>query len=147
MRATIIERFEYLCRIIPGLLNGIDENSFCEKPRPGKWSKKEIIGHLLDSAANNHQRFVRGQFEQDPKITYDQDKWNESNYYLKIGSAQVISFWEIYNRHLLEVIKNIPETKLQNKVNTGGETSHTLEFLIGDYLDHMEHHLKQVVAY
>ncbi|MES2678411.1 MAG: DinB family protein [Bacteroidota bacterium] len=147
MIAHTIERLEHLCRVIPALLKGIDEPSFSSQPQPGKWSKKEILGHLVDSATNNHQRFVRGQFENTPTIIYDQDKWNESNHYLKINSAQLITFWENYNRHLLEVVKNIPEKKLQNKVNSGGEDNYTLEFLIQDYVVHMEHHLKQVVVY
>jgi len=140
-----ILRLSFLCDTIPGLLSAIDEQSFSAKPAPQKWSKKEIIGHLIDSATNNHQRFVRGQFEENPKIVYDQNKWNEHNYYDRMSSKQVILFWTAYNKQLVEVIKNIPKEKLQNKVNT--EASHTLEFLIIDYVEHMEHHLRQVVVY
>jgi len=140
-----IERLAFLCDTIPGLLNAIDEQAFSAKPAPQKWSKKEIIGHLIDSATNNHQRFVRGQFEENPKIVYDQNKWNDHNYYNLIDGKQIIAFWAFYNKHLVEVIKNIPEEKLKNIVNTEGR--YTLEFLIIDYVEHMEHHLRQVVVY
>ena len=142
-----IERLQFLCNTIPGLLIQIDEQTFSQKPGYNKWSKKEIIGHLIDSAANNHQRFVRGQFEENPKITYDQNRWNESGFYQKINGKQIISFWESYNRQLLELIKNIPVSKLKSLVNTGGEKSLTLEFLIQDYVEHLEHHLRQVTTY
>lgn len=88
-----IKRLEHLCDIIPQLLTEIDAQTFAVKPKLNKWSKKEIIGHLIDSATNNHQRFVRGQFEDVPKIVYDQNKWNEFNFYQKMDGQQIISFW------------------------------------------------------
>jgi len=140
-----IERLQFLCNTIPSLLLEIDETIFSMKTKPEKWSKKEIIGHLIDSATNNHHRFVRGQFEETPIITYDQNKWNENNYYQKINSIQIISFWEAYNRQLLELIKHIPKEKLNYKINTGDENNLTIGFLIEDYIQHLEHHLKQVI--
>lgn len=74
MIETSIARLQILCDTIPDLLLNIDEIIFSEKPSNNKWSKKEIIGHLIDSAANNHQRFVRAQFEDLPSIAYDQNK-------------------------------------------------------------------------
>ncbi len=142
-----IQRLEYLCNTIQGLLYNIDDTSFSLKSNPAKWSKKEIIGHLIDSAANNHQRFVRGQFESIPLIKYDQNNWNLYNYYNSMNSRQVISFWEIYNRQLLELFRLIPEKKLLKKVDTGDETNYTIEFLIKDYVRHLEHHLRQIVVY
>ncbi len=105
------------------------------------------MGHLIDSATNNHQRFIRGQFEQAPRIRYDQDKWNAAGFYQQMESKHIISFWTAYNRHLIELIKRIPEDKLMNKVDSGAEAYLTLEFLINDYVTHLEHHLKQVVDY
>jgi len=142
-----IARLQFLCDTIPPLLNAMDAQAFSAKPAPGKWSKKEVIGHLIDSAANNHHRFVRGQFEDMPFIRYDQNKWNEHNYYQQMDKAQVIAFWTIYNKQLLELIKRIPNNKLSNKVRTEGENGLTLQFLIEDYVVHMEHHLRQVVSY
>ncbi len=142
-----IKRLEYLCDIIPQLLTEIQEQTFSVKPEPNKWSKKEIIGHLIDSATNNHQRFVRGQFEDVPKIVYDQNKWNEFNFYQKIDGQQIISFWTIYNRQLAELIKNIPEENLSKECKSGDDKNLTLDFLINDYVEHLEHHLRQVVTY
>lgn len=124
----------------------IDDLNFSEKISPDKWSKKEIIGHLIDSATNNHQRFVRGQFENKPQIVYDQNNWNVYNFYQQIDKNQIIDFWVIYNKQLLELIKRIPPENLQLECFVG-EKSLTLEFLITDYVDHLEHHLKQVVSY
>jgi len=142
-----IKRLEYLCDTIPQLLTEMDEQTFSVKPKPNKWSKKEIVGHLIDSATNNHQRFVRGQFEDVPKIVYDQNRWNEFNFYQKMDGQQIISFWTIYNRQLVELIKNIPEENLSKECKSGDDKNLTLDFLINDYVEHLEHHLRQVVAY
>ena len=117
-----------------------------EKQLPTKWSKKQILGHLIDSATNNHQRLVRGQFETNPEITYDQNKWNEFSFYQEMESQQIIKFWIIYNAQLLEIIKRIPSDSLKNQIKVG-VNSLTLEFLIVDYVEHLEHHLKQIIDY
>lgn len=101
---------------------------------------------MIDSAINNHLRFVKGQFEDIPKITYDQNKWNENNYYQQIDIIQLIEFWAVYNKQLIEVIKRIPIAKLRNKVNTG-ERDLTIEYLFIDYVDHLEYHLRQIIDY
>ena len=116
------------------------------KPAPTKWSKKEIIGHLIDSATNNHQRFVRGQFENIPEISYDQNNWNEFSFYNQIDSKQIISFWTIFNKQIIEIIKRIPKENLEKQIKIGNNIL-TLEFLIIDYVEHLEHHLKQIIEY
>jgi hypothetical protein len=143
----VIQRLDYLCRIIPPLLQQEDEAAFSLPRAPGKWSKKQIIGHLIDSAANNHQRFVRAQFEEVPKITYNQDQWNVFNFYDRIALHQVLAMWEVYNRQLLELMRHIPPENLRRTCDTGGPIPYTLDFLIRDYLDHLEHHLREMVAY
>lgn len=147
MTHKAIDRLQLLSNKIPKLLLEIDEVSYSMKINPQKWSKKEIIGHLIDSATNNHHRFVRGQFEDTPRITYDQNQWNANNYYQYINATQLISFWEFYNKQLVQLLKNIPSEKLLNMVDTGGENTLTLEFLIEDYILHLEHHLKQIIDY
>lgn len=146
MLQSSIFRLEYLIQTIPDLLLEIDERAFSLQPAPNKWSKKQIIGHLIDSATNNHHRFVRGQFEDEPEIRYDQDKWNACGFYQDMDGKQLIAFWTVYNKQLLEIVKRIPESHLSRKVRVG-DNLHTLEFLIIDYVRHMEHHLKQVVSY
>ena len=142
-----IKRLEYLCDTIPKLLTEIGEPIFSLKPSANKWSKKEIIGHLIDSATNNHQRLVRGQFEEKPTIVYDQNKWNEYGFYQQIDGRQIINFWTYYNRQLIELVKYVPKENLQRECKTSNNNSHTLEFLFDDYVKHLEHHLRQVVRY
>jgi len=141
-----INRLNCIIDTAPKLLTEISEENMSAKPLADKWSKKEILGHLIDSATNNHQRFVRGQFEHNPEIRYDQNKWNEFSYYQKIDSSQIINFWTIYNRQLIEIIKRIPIENLTNQIRIG-ENLLTLEFIIIDYVDHLEHHLKKITDY
>ena len=146
MIESSIQRLQFLCDIIPPLLAQITETDFSYKPLPDKWSKKEILGHLIDSATNNHQRFVRAQFENVPSIMYDQDSWNKYSYYNQMNSTHLISFWAVYNKHLLELIKRIPKDNYQKECKTGGSNT-TIQDLAEDYVKHLEHHLKQITVY
>lgn len=141
-----LNRLEYIINLTPKMLTEISEENMSTKPSPTKWSKKEIIGHLIDSATNNHQRFVRGQFENIPEISYDQNNWNEFSFYNQIESIQIISFWTIYNKQIIEIIKRIPKENLEKQIKIGDNIL-TLEFLIIDYVEHLEHHLKQIIEY
>jgi hypothetical protein len=147
MVTETLKRIQYLCDTIPGKLRKISEQEFSLKPSAAVWSKKEILGHLIDSASNNHQRFVRVQFEDLPTIFYDQNKWNRSSRYNAMTAQHLISFWEIFNRHLCEIAKRIPETDLQRKCRTDNEKTVTLQWLIDDYVVHLEHHLHQLLEY
>jgi len=142
-----IDRLTYICNTIPAILKAIPDADFSHKPTPGKWSKKEILGHLIDSATNNHQRFVRVQFEETPFIIYNQDNWNLFSHHQDIPGSQVITFWELYNRYLLEIIKRIPANLLQRKCKTNESSDVTLQWIIEDYVVHMEHHLHEIVNY
>lgn len=141
-----INRLNFIIDKAPSILTEIGEENMSAKSLPTKWSKKEIIGHLIDSATNNHQRFVRGQFEHNPEIRYDQNKWNEFSFYQEIDSNQIISFWTIYNRQLLEIISRISTENLKKQIKVGDNLL-TIEFLIVDYVEHLDHHLKQVIDY
>ena len=141
-----LNRLEYIINLTPKMLTEISEENMSTKPSPTKWSKKEIIGHLIDSATNNHHRFVRGQFENIPEISYDQNNWNEFSFYNQIESKQIISFWTIYNKQIIEIIKRIPKENLEKQIKIGNNIL-TLEFLIIDYVEHLEHHLKQIIEY
>jgi hypothetical protein len=141
-----IQRLEHLCNIIPPVLLQISPGEFQQKPAPGKWSRQEELGHLIDSATNNHQRFIRVQFEDTPTIIYIQDQWVKLNHYNELPMADVVELWRRYNLHLAEVCKRIPQENLLRTCNTGGEPV-TLEFLINDYVGHQEHHLRHIVQY
>jgi hypothetical protein len=142
-----LERLAYLCHTLPDLLTALDETLFSKKPSSEKWSKKEILGHLIDSATNNHQRFVRSQFEAVPTIVYDQNQWNTYNYYPHISKKQLIAFWTVYNQQLLELLQHMPNENLLKTCKTSDGNTHTVAFLFADYVEHMEHHLKQILTY
>jgi hypothetical protein len=147
MTPQIIRRLDFLISIIPDLLREINEVDFSLKPASDKWSKKQILGHLIDSATNNHQRFIRGQFEDTPTIGYNQNEWNRHSHYNEINSGQLIDFWTSYNKHLLEIMKRMPAASLQKECRSADGTTCTIAFLMEDYLAHLEHHLKQIVTY
>jgi DinB superfamily len=142
-----IERLTYLCDIMPPLLTAKGEEELSYKAGPTKWSKKQIIGHLIDSATNNHHRLIRGQFEHIPLISYDQDQWNEHGYYQQMGSSQLIAMWAVYNKQLLALIRLIPADKLKREVGVADKKEVTLDFIINDYVGHLEHHLRELVTY
>lgn len=146
MIENAISRLIDVVNKVPSILIEISEDELTKKPMPYQWSKKEILGHLVDSATNNHQRFVRGQFETIPEIRYDQNKWNEFSFHQEIDSTQLILFWTIYNKQLIEIIKRIPVEHRTREINVG-EKIVTLGFIITDYVDHLEYHLKQITDY
>ncbi len=142
-----VEKLHYLFEKIPAQLLEINEDDFSFKPSSEKWSKKEILGHLIDSATNNHQRFIRVQFEDTPAIFYDQNNWNTYGFYQQMPKKQLIDFWVIYNTHLMALIMHIPNEHLYRTCKMKDGSVVTLEYLIQDYVVHLEHHLKQIIHY
>ena len=125
-------------------LQAIADDVASQKPQPHKWSTKEILGHLIDSAANNHQRFVRLQLQ--PEISlpgYDQDNWVRLNRYQQTPWSQIITLWSAYNRHLATVIESLDDAALAH-VWHSPDGDVTLEFIATDYVRHLKHHLKQI---
>ncbi len=145
MTEKFIQRLDFICNTIPPLLNEMTEEDLSYKSSAEKWSRKQILGHLIDSATNNHQRFIRVQFETIPFIKYDQNNWNHYSNYQELDAAHLIQLWTIYNRHLIHIIRSIPEENLLKECNIGKEANVTLLFVIEDYVRHLEHHLSQIV--
>lgn len=126
-------------------LFAISEEQAGEKPFSEKWSFKEIIGHLIDSAANNHQRFVRMQQVADlGAFGYDQMHWVNSQHYQSADWQALVVLWHSYNRHLSHVIANIRPETLTHTCDMGYDAPTTLQFVAEDYVKHLQHHLKQV---
>ena len=135
--ASVVER------AIPPL-SAISEEAASIKPSPGKWSKKEILGHLIDSAANNHQRFVRLQLQPEINLPgYDQDNWVRLNRYQQKPWAEIVALWSAYNRHLVSVIESLDDSALGH-VWHASDGDVTLEFIATDYVRHLKHHLAQI---
>src|SRR5689334_107880 len=87
----------------------ISDSEFSNKPLPNKWSKKEVVGHLIDSAQNNLRRFIVGQYEATPpNIVYDQDFWVTANGYQKIKKEEVIALWRLVNERICDVLDAMP---------------------------------------
>ncbi len=124
----------------------LSEEVFSFKVAPGKWSPREIIGHLTDSAQNNIQRFVRAQYEDTPRIVYAQDEWVRLQGYQHCDKEELIRLWVSINRHLCRILVNMDPSSYERKCDTGNTTPelHTLSFLAEDYLNHLVHHLDQM---
>jgi hypothetical protein len=125
-------------------------------PAPGKWSPKEIVGHLIDSATNNHQRFVRAQFTDDLIFPgYEQAEWVQVQRYRERRWLELVELWWQYNLHLAHVMANVPtatKTKPRTRHNlhqlawqaVSEDTPVTLEYFMRDYVGHLRHHLDQI---
>lgn len=128
------------------------------KPRAeSEWSSKQILGHLIDSAANNHARFVQGQMKDDLVfLGYDQDRWVQLQHYQQAPWPQLIELWRAYNLHLQHIMATASPDKLHQThtqhslqtiaFNTVTESQPTtLEYLMKDYVAHLKHHLGQIL--
>ncbi|MBL7828579.1 MAG: DinB family protein [Saprospiraceae bacterium] len=117
------------------------------KETPDRWSKQEILGHLIDSAANNHHKFVRtatapgGHLE---FVGYAQNQWVAVQNYQEMNWPELIEFWYTYNRHLVRLMENLPASTHLHTISIDQQEPLTLEFIMHDYNDHLEHHLSQI---
>lgn len=134
-------------------LSSITGEAASEKVSPEKWSYKELVGHLIDSAANNHPRFVRMQHQDKPSFhPYDQDQWVSIQNYHEYTWTELVEVWANYNSLLVHVIRNINPEMLENTIPDGKnfafiipDSDPTLEYMVKDYNVHLLHHLKQIV--
>jgi hypothetical protein len=124
-------------------LHKLEEEKAVYKPLPNKWSKKELIGHMIDSAQNNIRRFIVAQYEDQPKIVYNQDKWVEINNYQDYSVADLVNLWHLLNKQICTILKNTPSKLGDREVQT--EAVHSIEWLANDYIKHLKHHLHQVL--
>jgi hypothetical protein len=130
----------------PRLLRMVEED-VSAKPYADKWSLKEILGHLVDSASNNHQRVVRMQEAADiGQFRYAQEHWVNSQQYRSERWDDLVNLWFLYNKHFAHVIQHIEASSLTHVCHTGGPEPVTLQFVVEDYVRHVRHHLDQIFS-
>jgi len=151
LSSAINENFEFLQHL----------KDPAKKPQPDKWSPKQIIGHLIDSANNNHRRFVKAQLQDNLVfLGYKQEGWVDAQNYQEADWLELLGMWKTYNLFICKVIENISEEKLNymttehcfDKMAWGKHTekfpkegaASNLAFLIEDYIGHLEHHVQQI---
>lgn len=146
MNKVLVE-FTAILQDAPRRLMDIADADAARKPAPGRWSKKEILGHLIDSASNNHQRFLRAQFaEHIDYPAYEQDSWVAAQAYGTENWSDLVNLWTLYNRHLLHLLRHMPEKALTHQVSIGGNPPVTLAAIAEGYLKHVNNHLNQILG-
>jgi hypothetical protein len=137
---------ETIEREVPNLRALTDEAAAQNDGRPGSWTRKQELGHLIDSATNNHLRFMLASIDGEFRGPgYAQDKWVEAHGYRDIEWYALVDLWYQYNALLAHLVERIPEAHMSNGCVIG-ESVVTLRFVIEDYVRHMQHHLDHVLA-
>lgn len=140
---TIISELQKIIEDYSTQLTLLSEADFSHKPSATKWSGKEYLGHLVDSAQSNIRRFVMAQYEDKPFIIYDQEKWVAAADYQDYPLKDLIDLWIRINKHLIIILKKMPESAYEKEVQT--QELHTVKWLAADYNKHLLHHLHQVL--
>jgi hypothetical protein len=140
-----LKQLSALIHDVPPMLSKLPQSQVETKPSPIKWSPKEELGHLLDSAANNHQRIVRTQLEHEPKMPgYDGNAWVELHKYQHRDWQEMIELWQALNRQLLTAAEAVPESAWSRTCTIADSKPLTLKFVFEDYIRHMVHHLEHI---
>ncbi len=134
-----------LLQNVPARLEKLSKDDVERKSTPSKWSAKEELGHLLDSAANNHQRIVRAQSENNlAMFGYDQNRWVAIHAYQRRDWKELIELWQALNRQLLAAAEAVPDSAWSHTLTVAGSEPLTLKFVFEDYVAHMAHHLQHI---
>jgi hypothetical protein len=145
MKSTAQNLRQTIDLILPHLKQ-ISDAEACIKPLPNKWSKKEILGHLIDSACNNQQKFVRMMAHQHLNfVGYAQDFWVGEQHYNEASWQEIINLWYAYNFHIAHIIEFVNPDFLQNTITIDDKGLFTLEFIMKDYAEHLKHHVKAIL--
>ena len=130
---------------LPGRLRALPADKTTHKPAPNTWSPKEELGHLLDSAANNHQRLVSTQLEEKPAMpSYDGDAWVALHRYQHRDWETLIGLWVALNRQLLAAAEAAKDSAWSRTCTIADSAPLTLQFVFDDYVDHMLQHLRHI---
>ncbi len=147
----IINQLNNRISLVNSYISALSEEALQAKLNDNSWSKKEILGHLIDSAQSNIRRMVVGQYQENAHIIYHQNEWVKAADYQSYNSKDLLDFWVLLNKHFCQVLKNLPLENYQTTTNWGSATTPmleqdlvTLEFVANDYIRHLDHHLKQM---
>jgi len=142
-----VTEFRQILDEVPAKLSRFSDADAAGSSGIGQWSRKQILGHLIDSASNNHQRFVRGQLQEDLiSPGYAQEAWVSTQHYQDRQWADLVAFWAAYNQHLLHLMAGLLADRGRHLCRIGGADPVTLEFVMEDYVRHLKHHLEQVLG-
>ena len=142
-----VEILKQLVDTEPSKLAELSEATAAVRPSPEKWSPKQELGHLLDSAANNHQRIVRTLFENQPAMPgYEQQRWVQVHRYQQRDWRELIDTWAALNRQLIVVAAWANDSDWMRTCTIAGGEPMTLKFVFEDYVAHMSHHLAHIKA-
>jgi hypothetical protein len=140
-----VEKLKQIVATTHKLLDAIPPTDAAKQPAVGKWSKKQELGHLIDSACNNHQRIVRAQIEEEPSLEeYDGDLWVALHKYQETEWSEIIECWRVMNQQLIRAASAISAQAAGRKLTVGGANPVTLDFLVNDYVAHLLHHLRHI---
>jgi DinB superfamily len=140
-----LNRLQSIIQETPARLHEFSPEKAAVKPAADKWSPKEELGHLLDSAVNNHQRIVRVQMEDKLAMPgYQQEKWVKLHRYQERQWNELITLWTVLNQHLLAAAHSVPENAWTHTCAVGDSEPMTLQFVFEDYIRHMLHHLQHI---
>jgi hypothetical protein len=146
MIMNTVSNLEVLLQSVPQRFRKFEHDEIVQPRLEGKWSRLQILGHLCDSAINNLSRFIQLLYQAEPLLItpYNQEIWVEAQQYIDAPSEDVISLWLSLNQSVVRVISNLSETSLSRTCQLPDGNVVTLEWLIQDYFEHMEHHLRQI---
>jgi DinB superfamily len=147
MTSQVANDFTAGCEAIRRSLLSVSEATANLPWRDGGWTRKQVLGHMIDSAANNHQRFVRAALDGSYiGPFYAQEGWVAAHGYSDMPWPTLLRWWQMYHEILQAVVERIPAENLTAPCRVGDNESVTLRFLITDYIEHQQHHLKQLLA-
>jgi hypothetical protein len=145
--ATAAARLAALVEEMPPRLLALSDAQAAVAPVGMTWARKELIGHLIDSASNNHQRWVRAQYQERMSFPrYVQDQWIAAQAYRERPWAELVELWRLYNRHLVHVMRRVPAAALANVCVVAEDEPSALGDHLVDYVVHLEHHLGQILG-
>ena len=144
---TVVEDLQRAVEDAAAKLAQFNEADVSSPMGEGKWSRKQLLGHLIDSASNNHQRFIRAQSGGSTAFPgYAQEIWVERNGYGDAAWDDLVALWQAYNKHLMRVIARIPADKFDIACTVGESEPMTLGFIAEDYVRHLKHHVQQLLS-